>query len=135
MLIKYIEAALRQAHYELLEDGGIYGSIPALRGVWANAPTLEARRAELEEVLQDWLMLSLSKDLPIPRVAEGRRTIEPVLFAFIHVHSRPNVFWSPGAPLAAINYPSASRPDDRSPACPPALSLLSNPTRASGLPR
>ena len=83
MLIKYVEAALRQAHYELLGDGGIYGSIPALRGVWANAPTLEARRAELEEVLHDWLMLSLSRISPSRGWLNlrGHRS-------FIGVHSR-----------------------------------------------
>lgn len=68
MLIKYIQAALHQAHYELLEDGSIYGSIPHLKGVWASGPNVESCREELEQVLQDWLMLSLARSLPIPPI-------------------------------------------------------------------
>ena len=67
MLTKYIQAAMHRATYEILEDDGSFsGSIPGLEGVWANASTLEACREELEEVLEDWLMLSLARNLPIP---------------------------------------------------------------------
>ena len=42
MLTDYIHAAMRQAHYEIIEeDGFIYGSIAATPGVWAQAETLE----------------------------------------------------------------------------------------------
>jgi hypothetical protein len=45
MLTAYINAAMRSAHYELLESGeGHIGKIPGLQGVWANAETLEALR-------------------------------------------------------------------------------------------
>jgi len=51
---------MHRAKYEILDDDGSFpGSIPGLEGVWANASTLEACREELEEVLEDWLMLSL----------------------------------------------------------------------------
>ena len=67
MISRYIALALERAHYEVLEDGeGYFGSISELTGVWANAPTLEACREELKSVLEDWLLLSLSKRLPIP---------------------------------------------------------------------
>ena len=69
MLTAYIQAAMRHAAYEILEDDGtFYGHIPPLQGVWANAPTLQACRQELEEVLEGWLMLSLEKNLPIPAI-------------------------------------------------------------------
>ena len=41
---------MRQASYELLvEDSMFFGHIPPYQGVWANAPTLEACREELQE--------------------------------------------------------------------------------------
>ncbi len=46
MLTKYIEAAMKRARYELIEDGTFYGSIPGFDGVWANAATLEGCREE-----------------------------------------------------------------------------------------
>ena len=71
MLTAYIQAALRHAHYELLPDGeGFYGSVEALPGVWANAPTLEACREELQEVIEDWLLVRLRCSAEVP-VLEG----------------------------------------------------------------
>lgn len=69
MLTEYIRAAMRRARYEILEDdGSFYGDIPGFDGVWANAGTLESCREELEEVLEGWIVLSLSKNLPLPIV-------------------------------------------------------------------
>jgi len=42
MLRQYIEAAMRRAKYEILQDDeSYYGEIPGFDGVYANAPTLE----------------------------------------------------------------------------------------------
>jgi predicted RNase H-like HicB family nuclease len=69
MLQEYLRAALEKAHYEILsDDKTYYGEIPGFDGVWANASTLEACRRELEEVLEEWLLLRISKQLPIPVV-------------------------------------------------------------------
>jgi predicted RNase H-like HicB family nuclease len=69
MLTEYINAAMRHARYEILpEDGGYYGEIPELPGVWANADTLEACREELREVLEDWIALGLAQGSPIPPI-------------------------------------------------------------------
>ena len=69
MLTEYIRAAMGRARYEILEDdGSFYGEIPGFDGVWANAETLEDCRDELEEVLEGWIVLSLSKNLPLPTV-------------------------------------------------------------------
>ena len=67
MLTKYLEAAMRTAHYEMLpDDGTYYGEVPACRGVYANARTLEECRNELAEVLEDWLLIRIHKNLAIP---------------------------------------------------------------------
>ena len=68
MLTDYIYAALRKAHYELLEDGTFYGEIPPCPGVLATASTLEACRAELQEVLEDWIVLGLRMGHEIPDI-------------------------------------------------------------------
>ena len=63
MLTKYIDAAMRHAHYEILaDDGSIYGEIPVAVGVYANAPSVEECRAELAEVLEDWLLFRIHKN-------------------------------------------------------------------------
>jgi predicted RNase H-like HicB family nuclease len=54
------------AHYEPLEEGGFFGSIPGLDGAWASGLTLEACRKELAEVLEDWLLFRLSRQMSIP---------------------------------------------------------------------
>ncbi len=60
MLIEYINAALAKAKYEIVEDdGSIYGYIPKLKGVWANAATLEACRDELKSVLEGWILVGV----------------------------------------------------------------------------
>ena len=69
MLTRYIAAALRKAKYELLsEDGSYYGSIPGFQGVWANAKTLEDCRDELAEVLEEWMLFRVSRNLSLPVV-------------------------------------------------------------------
>jgi predicted RNase H-like HicB family nuclease len=69
MLTEYIEAAMRKARYEILpDDNTFYGEIPGFDGVYANADTLETCRRELREVLEDWLLLSISRHLPLPVV-------------------------------------------------------------------
>ena len=42
MLTEYLQAAMRKARYELLDEGeGYYGEIPGFQGVYSNANTLE----------------------------------------------------------------------------------------------
>ena len=69
MLTNYIQAAMRQAKYEILsDDGSFYGEIPDFKGVWANAFTLEECREELQSALEDWILVRISDRLPLPIV-------------------------------------------------------------------
>ncbi len=71
MLTQYIQAAMRKAKYEIVsDDNSFYGAIPGFDGVYANAKTLEECRNELEEVLEEWIFLKISKNMPLP-VVEG----------------------------------------------------------------
>ncbi len=68
-MTKYIKAALHQAKYKILsDDDTFYGEIPGFQGVWANTDTLEACREELAEVLEEWIFLRVSQNLPLPVV-------------------------------------------------------------------
>lgn len=68
MITEYIRASMRQASYEMLpDDNSFHGEIPGFAGVYANADTLAACRDELEEVLEDWILVRVSKNLPLPR--------------------------------------------------------------------
>jgi predicted RNase H-like HicB family nuclease len=70
MLTQYIEKAMRLAHYELMENGRFFGSIPKCKGAWAQGCTLEECREELRAVLEDWVLLGLQLGHRLP-VIEG----------------------------------------------------------------
>lgn len=57
---------MKRARFKRLSDGSYFGEIMGIRGVWAEARTISACRKELQEVLEDWMILSLKKDKRIP---------------------------------------------------------------------
>jgi predicted RNase H-like HicB family nuclease len=68
MLSQYIAAAMKHAIIKRLDDGTYYGEIPPIPGVWADGSTNDACKVTLQEVLEEWLMVSLAQHLPIPPV-------------------------------------------------------------------
>lgn len=61
---------MQLARYEILPNGGaFYGEIPGFEGVYSEGATLEACRGELEEVLEEWIFVRISRSLPVPEVA------------------------------------------------------------------
>lgn len=76
MLSEYIQAAMRSACYEILEDRTFYGEIPGFQGVFANAETLEDCREQLREVLEGWIVLGLRLGHSLPTVDGISLTIE-----------------------------------------------------------
>lgn len=71
MLLDYIQTALECAHYEIIKDEQpFYGEVPALHGVWATGVTLEECRSNLSAAIEDWLLFSIAKGLPIPPFGE-----------------------------------------------------------------
>lgn len=68
MLTEYIGGAMRLAHYDLMENGTFFGTVPPLKGLWAEGETLETCREELQSALEDWLMIKLrfgDTDFPV----------------------------------------------------------------------
>jgi predicted RNase H-like HicB family nuclease len=71
MLIEYVEEALRRARYEIIDDEEpYYGEIEELRGVWATGKTLEECRNNLKDVIEGWILLSIKRGLPIPKLGD-----------------------------------------------------------------
>ena len=69
MLLEYIQAALRHADYEILpDDGTYYGEIRECNGVYANATTLEECREQLRQVLEEWVLFRVHRNLPLPAI-------------------------------------------------------------------
>jgi len=67
MITEYIQAALRRARYEIIEDDEpYYGEIEGLQGVWASGGSLEQCRERLAETLDGWILVRLSRGLAIP---------------------------------------------------------------------
>jgi len=52
----------------MLDDQTWFAEIPGFDGVWANVSTVEACRSELLEVLEEWLILKIRDQDPIPTV-------------------------------------------------------------------
>ena len=73
-LTGYIAAAMEHAQYKILKSGMYYGAIPGFKGVWADGKTLDGCRAELQEVLEDWIVLKLRDGDRLPMV--GRQTLK-----------------------------------------------------------
>ncbi|MCK6621658.1 MAG: type II toxin-antitoxin system HicB family antitoxin [Calditrichaceae bacterium] len=79
MLMEYIHAALRHAKYEILpDDGTYYGEIPECNGVYANAETLEECREQLQEVLEEWILFRVHRNLTMPVIDGIKLSIKEV---------------------------------------------------------
>jgi predicted RNase H-like HicB family nuclease len=66
MLTEYIDHAMRHAHYELMENGRFFGSIPPCRGCWGEGATLEECRDELRGALECWILVGVRHGDQLP---------------------------------------------------------------------
>jgi predicted RNase H-like HicB family nuclease len=68
MIADYLEALLSQATYTTLPDGKCQGQIPGQDDLWAQAPTPDACRQELQAVLETWALGYLTSQEPLPAI-------------------------------------------------------------------
>jgi len=59
MFSEYIQAALKQAEYDTLEDGTYVATVVGLQGVIAIGDTIEECHKDLIEVIEGWIALRL----------------------------------------------------------------------------
>jgi hypothetical protein len=64
----YVEAAMRLATYEYIEDGSVIGSIPGFAGLWVSAETEGACHSELRDALEGWITLHTARHTKLPLV-------------------------------------------------------------------
>lgn len=67
MISRYIHQALHRAQYEQL-DSGFCATVRGLRGVIAVGRTLEDCRAQLAEVVEEWILVRVARGLAIPKL-------------------------------------------------------------------
>jgi len=86
MIIEYINKALAQAHYEIIEDEDpYYGEISDLPGVYASGKNLEECRKNLTEVIDGWLIIRLRRGMQIPPI--NGIIIEEIIPVDIHARA------------------------------------------------
>jgi len=68
MFAEYIQAALRHAWYETLEDGTYMATVEGLRGVIAVGDTIEGCRDDLIGAIEGWVVLGLRLGHAIPSI-------------------------------------------------------------------
>lgn len=66
MITEYIQAAMQEAQFELMENGRYFATIPSCQGVWAEGATIEECTRELPSVLESWLLLGLQMGHELP---------------------------------------------------------------------
>lgn len=66
MITEYIRAAMRQAHYEIMENGRFWGNIPVCQGCWGDGKTLEECRENLQGALECWILVGVEHRHPLP---------------------------------------------------------------------
>lgn len=72
MLTEYIEAAMRKATYEKLDDGTYCGKIPECTGTVAFGETLHECQIELRSVLEGWLLVKIRRGDHLPVIGGAR---------------------------------------------------------------
>ena len=67
MLTKYIQAAIDSIFWKIMEDGSFYAEIPQL-GLQINTPHLEECQSRIREMLEEYIVGSLSQKKPLPEI-------------------------------------------------------------------
>ncbi|MDD5055438.1 MAG: type II toxin-antitoxin system HicB family antitoxin [Candidatus Peribacteraceae bacterium] len=69
MFTEYLREAMATAKIEKIDDPLPYfASLPAFKGVWAQGKTKKEALAQLQEVLEEWLLVKVRKQQFVPTV-------------------------------------------------------------------
>lgn len=72
MISRYIDEALHRAAYSVVDGDTFCATVGGLPGVIATGRTLEACRDQLAEVVEEWVLVRVSRRLPVPRLGTVR---------------------------------------------------------------
>ncbi len=67
-ITEYVQAALRQAVYEVDENGVVIARVPGASGFYAQGSTFEEARENLRDAIEGNVTLALQLNLPIPEL-------------------------------------------------------------------
>jgi hypothetical protein len=68
MIVRYIATALERARFERLSDDTVCGTVRGLRGVIAIAPSTRECRAQLAEIIEEWILVRVAQGLAVPKL-------------------------------------------------------------------
>ena len=77
ILSEYVEKVMAQAVYDKLEDGTFAGKIPPCKGVIAFGKTLRECEDELHSTLEDWILVGLKFNHPLPVIGNFNLNKKP----------------------------------------------------------
>lgn len=72
MISKYIDEALHRAEYSVVDRNAFCATVAGLPGVIATGRSLEACRDQLAEVVEEWVLVRVSRGLSVPRLGTIR---------------------------------------------------------------
>jgi predicted RNase H-like HicB family nuclease len=76
MISRYVDEALHRAAYAVVDGGTYCATVAGLPGVIATGPTLEACRDQLVELIEEWVLVRVSRGLAIPRLGTVRLQVK-----------------------------------------------------------
>jgi len=80
-IVKYVEKMLRQANYEFDDRTNSWcASVDKLPGVYAQSDTVEGVRAELAEVIEEYVLVSLQEGHPLPKFKNFRKKTKAAIY-------------------------------------------------------
>jgi predicted RNase H-like HicB family nuclease len=72
MITKYIDEALHRATYAVVDGEAFCATVAGLPGVIAMGRSLEMCRDQLAEVVEEWVLVRVSRGLSVPRLGSVR---------------------------------------------------------------
>jgi predicted RNase H-like HicB family nuclease len=72
VITDYISEALHRARYSVVDGNTYCGTVAGLPGVIATGASLEACRDQLAEVVEEWVLVRVSRGLSVPRLGIAR---------------------------------------------------------------
>jgi predicted RNase H-like HicB family nuclease len=68
MISRYVAKALERAVYQPIDHGMWSATVRGLRGVIAVGSTVEECRQQLAEVVEEWVLVRVARQLAVPRL-------------------------------------------------------------------
>ncbi len=69
--LEYLNAAMKKAEYERMDDGRYFASIPNFDGLWAIGSTIDEASRELYAALDVWLDVRIKIGKQRPPLVDG----------------------------------------------------------------